>query len=764
MTIKRKFSLTFILLSVAPVIIFGVVSFARYSVVIKARGLEDVRLLAESIESELLEYLNSKKGRVIDFASDGLIRQETARLSGLGSLRDELTASRTLNTHLTVNKLSLDSDLRVLHILDLEGRIIASTHEKCLGEDAAKKQPYFLNGRTKTYMQDSLLNGECSDNRYVLAIATPIKNLVNNKVIGVLMAGYNQDNLIEVLSGARAKRMGAKTSELNPFGKDMDIFMVNKDGLLLTPVKGLKDFKPVKDKVETKPASRCLEASQEINEAWTNLKGVPVWGASMCLQPEEDWKWTLVVEQAETEAMGPILHMKILLTVTGVALIFCAGLVALLVANSILPPLKALRKGAEKIGSGDLDYRLDSVATDELGQLAGAFDSMAHNLKTLTISRDSLEREITERVRIEEKLKEAEARYRMLFQQSPDGIMLINVGTGNILEFNEAAHTQLSYSRDEFQGLGIADIEASETQEETRAHMSRILREGRDDFETLHRTKDGSLRNIFITVKLIELKGKTVFHAIMRDVTEIRQAGERLKLALEEVSRSNRELEQFAYVASHDLQEPLRMVGSYVQLLARRYKGRLDSDADDFIAYAVDGAARMQAMINDLLNYSRIGRQGELFVKVDFTKALEAALANLKAVIDENSAELTCDPLPVLLADPLQITQLFQNLISNAIRYRSKTIPKIHISAVQEPGQWLFSVKDNGIGLDPQYKERIFMIFQRLHGREDYPGTGIGLAICKKIVERHGGNIWVESVPGQGAVFFFTITEKIKGA
>jgi signal transduction histidine kinase/CHASE3 domain sensor protein len=247
---------------------------------------------------------------------------------------------------------------------------------------------------------------------------------------------------------------------------------------------------------------------------------------------------------------------------------------------------------------------------------------------------------------------------------------------------------------------------------------------------------------------------------VVQDITERKRVEAALAQHVRELARSNAELEQFAYVASHDLQEPLRMVASYTQLLARRYRGRLDADADEFIDFAVDGASRMQNLIEDLLSFSRVGTRGRPFEQVSGELVLDQALSQLRVTIEENGAEVTHGPLPSVVGDASQLTQLLQNLIGNAIKFRGREPPRVHVSARPEGQDWVFSVQDNGIGIDPQFRERIFVIFQRLHSRSRYPGTGIGLAICKKIAERHGGRIWVESKPGQGATFLFTLPQK----
>jgi signal transduction histidine kinase len=244
---------------------------------------------------------------------------------------------------------------------------------------------------------------------------------------------------------------------------------------------------------------------------------------------------------------------------------------------------------------------------------------------------------------------------------------------------------------------------------------------------------------------------------LARERQDLLRARQELEQSVAELARSNSDLQQFAYVASHDLQEPLRMVASYTQLLAKRYKGKLDQDADEFIAFAVNGASRMQALIQDLLAFSRVDRQGQHFEPTSVETLLSYALDNLKGAIEDSQAVVTHDPLPVVMADERQFLHLLQNLLSNAIKFKGRESPQIHLSAERREKEWVFSVRDNGIGIDPQYSERIFVLFQRLHTNAEYPGTGIGLALCKKIIERHGGRIWMESELGQGATFYFTL-------
>lgn len=275
--------------------------------------------------------------------------------------------------------------------------------------------------------------------------------------------------------------------------------------------------------------------------------------------------------------------------------------------------------------------------------------------------------------------------------------------------------------------------------------------------EITGRRKNGEIFPAEASISQLQREEGDIFTAVLRDVSERRRAEEALAANARELERSNAELEQFAYVASHDLQEPLRMVTSYTQLLARRYRGKLDDDADDFIGYIVEGVERMQALISDLLAYSRVGNRVFESRPVDMKQVFDQVLGVLGESIRDAQAEVTHTSLPVVMGDATQLSQLLQNLISNALKFRGDTPAKVHIGAEPKDGMWEISVRDNGIGIDPRFQERIFIIFQRLHSRTEYPGTGIGLSICRKIVERHGGEMSVDSTPGEGATFSFTL-------
>ena len=372
----------------------------------------------------------------------------------------------------------------------------------------------------------------------------------------------------------------------------------------------------------------------------------------------------------------------------------------------------------------------------------------------------AIARDITER-------KKAEERFQKAFNASPEPITIATMSEGRYVDVNESFVRVTGYQREEVIGRTSLEIKFWARPEDRSAFIEILTKQGSvRDLEITFLTKSGGKRTGLDSAEIIEIAGEKCILAIFKDVTQQKnlekqreRAEEALAQRAAELARSNAELEQFAYVASHDLQEPLRMVASFTQLLAKRYQDKLDADGREFIAYAVDGATRMQKLIADLLSYSRVGTRGKPFQPANCDAILERVLVGLKLAINESGAIVRHDPLPTLMGDDIQLEQLFQNLLANAIKFRSETPPVVHLSAEHAGNEWKFSVRDNGIGIAPEYAERIFMIFQRLHTKAEYPGSGIGLAICKKIVERHSGRIWVNSEPESGTTFFFTIPD-----
>jgi PAS domain S-box-containing protein len=430
------------------------------------------------------------------------------------------------------------------------------------------------------------------------------------------------------------------------------------------------------------------------------------------------------------------------------------GFAERLVADSTRSAAEAL---AQQIGTGiELVGKRKNGSEFPIEIMLSPLESAEGILVTAAI------RDISVRREAEKHLARMEGRYRGLLEAAPDAMVVVNQG-GEIVLLNVQAEKQFGYSRDELIGQKVKSLIPEGFAERLVADALRsaedaLAQQIGTGIELIGRRKNGSDFPIELMLSPLESAEGILVTAAIRDITTRKKGEADLLNKMEELNRSNEELGQFAYIASHDLQEPLRMVASYTQLLSRRYKGKLDSDADDFIAFAVDGAGRMQRLIQDLLTYSRVGTKGQDLLETSSEEALQHALINLRGSIEASGAQVTHDPLPIVVADEMQLIQLFQNLVGNAIKYQSPGVPKVHISAIQNGGKkWMFSVKDNGLGIDPQYFEKIFGMFQRLHKREEFAGTGIGLAICKKIVERHGGSIAVESEPGKGSTFSFAL-------
>ncbi len=478
--------------------------------------------------------------------------------------------------------------------------------------------------------------------------------------------------------------------------------------------------------------------------------------------------WSVLILEPLSSAYAPLdnLTVQAVLFITAIALL--SVLLGILLARSIVRPVRKLVEGIAVIDRGDLDFGIRTNSRDEIGRLSRDFNQMASDLKSVTASRDGLDREVAERKRTEDVLSASEIHYRRLFESAQDGILILDAGTGRIVDANPHLIEMLGFSHEQLTDKSLWDLGFFHDLVASHENLVELQRKEYIHYEDLPlETADGRKIEIEFVSSVYVVNGEKVIQCNIRDITARKRTEAKLRELNEELKRSNLELEQFAYVASHDLQEPLRMVSSYTQLIEKRFKNTLDQDTIDYIAFAVDGANRMQRLIQDLLAYSRISTGGRAMAPVDMCAALGDALLNLQAAIAGSGALVANDELPVVTADRSQIVQLFQNLIDNAVKFQHPgRSPRVHISAVRTPNDprlWRFSVTDNGIGIDPNQFERIFLIFQRLHGRAEYPGTGIGLAICQRIVNRHGGRLWIESVPGQGSVFYFTLNSEREG-
>ena len=404
-------------------------------------------------------------------------------------------------------------------------------------------------------------------------------------------------------------------------------------------------------------------------------------------------------------------------------------------------------KAVECIKQGATDY----VLKDRLARLPVAVRRALHEKRLREENRQ-----------VETARAESESRLASIISSAMDGI--ITVGSQQrILLFNEAAQQMFRCSSAQAVGQSIDQFIPERFRAAHAMHIRQFVATGATKrvigaLGTMCGLRtDGEEFPIEAAISQVTVGGQKLFTVILRDITERKQAEQELAKKAEQLARSNAELEQFAYVASHDLQEPLRMVATYTQLLAERYRDKLDEQAHKYIHYAVDGAMRMQTLIQDLLAFSRAGRQGADLNSTDCNTAVEQALKNLQAAIQESGALVHCDDLPAVIANSSQLVQVFQNLIGNALKFRRAEAPTIQISTEKQADEWVFSVTDNGIGIAPEYCQDIFVIFKRLHTRTEYPGNGIGSAICRKIIELHGGRIWATSKEGHGSTFKFTL-------
>jgi PAS domain S-box-containing protein len=714
--VKLTPRLTLIFIAYASALLIGVGLMAYDSGRDALREATILELQATALEKEssLDKWVQDKETDISALATDPSIIQAASKLLEAVSnspeaqvAHDELVEN--LKPHL------VQGEFLEFSILDPQsGKVLASTtpvEEGKFKED----RPYYVNGKTKPFVQNSYYS--ISLQSIAMTAAAPLKTH-QGQVVGVVAGRLDLSEMNDIIN----RRTGLHQTD--------DAYLVNSSSLFVTQPRFLENPAVLQRGIHTAAIDQCLQKQSGVIEA-DDYRNVPAFVVYRWLP---DRNLCLVVKMDQTEAYRPIrLFGGTIAAISALALLAAAAL-AYALARSLTRPILALQEGAVRFGRGELDMRLDDSARDELGQLAGEFNKMAEGLA--------------------EQQNHLRRRAEQFFNLSPDLLCTIS-SILRIQDLNPAWELTLGYPSDELRGRLLSNFVHPDDWTMTQSALRRIAEEGSGRFENRCRHRRGHYR--WLAWVVVNSSQDQLLYVAASDITERRLTEERMRQQTDELERSDRELQEFAYVASHDLQEPLQMVSNHVQLLSRRYRGKLDKDADEFIDFAIEGSSRLKSLISDLLAYSKVGTSDRESAPVEMETVFARVMETYQAMIEESRGSITHDALPVVLGDNEQLVQLLQNLIDNSIKFRSKEPPRIQVGARQLSERWLIFVRDNGIGIDPQYTERVFVIFQRLHSSDDYPGTGIGLAICRKIIERHGGHIWVDSEPGKGATFYFTL-------
>jgi PAS domain S-box-containing protein len=718
-----KLTLIFFVIAIVPLVIVGVATYEISRQTILRQTI--YHLISTNIlkEAELNRWIEDGKG-------------ELERLAGRPYFKDSFAAIRQAHNpadgdHLKVHHQIVEDHLSPflgtgtfleLFILQPEDGLILISTDPLQEGKYQKNQPYFIEGKKGTYIQNVTYSQSLE--QPVMTIATPIRDRQGN-LIAVLGGRFDLGELTKIMKQGRAHN------------QTEDTYLVNKFNFFVTEPRFGKSF-ALKKTVNSEGVIAGLRGGDGTG-LYRDYRGGLVIGVYNWLPNREV---CLITEIEQSEAFAPIVRMGWMVIGIALAIAVAAALTALLFARTITRPVQQLVEGAGEIGRGNLDYKVGTSAGNEIGALSRAFDRMTTELKTTTVSRDELAREKD---------------FSDSVINSLPGVFALFDEEGRYLRWNRNLEKVTEHSAEEMSRMTFRDFFAREEQKLVAETIEQAFIKGEASVEANLLTRSGRSIPFFLTGMRMKIGDQTLLAGVGMDITERRRMEDRIKKALVDLERSNKELEQFAFVASHDLQEPLRMVSSYTQLLAERYEGQLDEKAKKYITYAVDGAVRMQQLINDLLIYSRASTRGKPLETADSHALLGEAIRNLGSAIDESQAIVTTEDLPTVLVDPAQLVLVFQNLLSNAIKFRGENFPRVHVSARDGGREWVFAVSDNGIGIDRDYADRIFVIFQRLHTCVEYPGTGIGLAVCKRIVERHGGRIWFESEPGKGSSFFFSL-------
>jgi PAS domain S-box-containing protein len=659
--------------------------------------------------------------------------ERAANIRNLANMTSSRTYDRDRIEHNLKFALESIKEFDTIHFIDLTGHIVISTVDNIAVTDMSDRE-YFKEALKGNEFITDVLFGR-GTHRFIIVFSSPVFDY-NNNVIGTIIGSVNLGSIDKIIEDI----------ETLP-GKD--IYIVDSEGYMITESKFLDEL--IKKGMVEETSRMNIQINSELykkaingniqTNSYYDYRGEEVFGT---YRWTNNGKWLIISEIDKSELMKGLHHQLFSVIASLVLILALSIFIALRFTKRIEGPINHLIKSSTVIQGGNYKHRVDqdvvSAGPEELVILCNAFNEMSATIDSHMIT-----------------VQESEQKYKALMDHNPDMVFSLD-DEGKIQEINSVVTRILGYETDEVIGQHFTPFIEPEDLEKTIKYFGQAIRGIANNFEILLMAKDKNPLLFSITLFPIitnkEIKG---VYGIGKDITQVKLAEATLIEYSKKLEQSNKDLQQFAYIASHDLQEPLRMVTSYLQLLEKRYKTSLDQDAHEFIDFAVDGAKRMQKLIRDLLNYSRINTQGNEFKAVDSQEIFEQVLDNLEFKIKEKDVEISSDPLPVVHGDETQLIQLLQNLIANSIKFNDKKKCSIHISAEKRALNWIFSVRDNGIGIPKQYEERIFTIFQRLHTRDEYEGTGIGLAICKRIVERHGGTIWFESREGEGSTFNFTV-------
>ena len=612
--LELKLIVIFLAIIVFPMIFVGIFSYSNAKKTFENTRIQELESITDLKVHKIISFFKERKNNIILVQKNPLIKSS---FNDLNNNRNNINARKEIDTYIKVLQ-NVYAYANIM-LINTSGKIVYSCNSDNYWPSYAiselpELKKAFIEGKKKISLSDIFVN-KFENNLFGMFISGPIYDSVG-KLLGTVVFEIDMQpvyDFIQDITGLGqtgetiiVKKAGKSAIYINPLRHEINAAF--KEKAILTE----KNSLPMIEAVNGKNGSG-------IAVDYRDEPVIAVW------QYIPDVNWGIITKIDMDEAFELIFNLRNLIFFLEFINILLGSLVILSITRSVFKPIAALHKGAQIIEKGNLDYKIGIDINDEIGEISQAFEQMSNKLKSITISRDELKKEIEKRKQIEEKLK-----------------------------------------------------------------------------------------------------------------------------------KTNTDLEQFTYMISHDLKEPLRNVGSYARLLEESYKGQLDKEADQFITFILHGVNRMNTLINDLLGYSRLSSKSSKFNLIDFENILEQTVDNLKTIINENNATINHSYLPVLAVDESQILMLVQNLISNAIKFRSQEPPVINIKAQQKDDYYLFSVEDNGIGINNKESERIFLIFQRLH-TNTYPGTGIGLSVCKKIVEYHGGKIWVESEKDKGATFYFTI-------